>query len=178
MGARNSLIFGEVEAMAPGTTRTMTAVIPPGRFRLGCTYSENATVYSPVVTVSGAPVHSAHPYRQVTYSADRPFGHEISGGGSGRSRDPGHGHRSPAGLGRWGTARSGRAGVACRPSRLRPARGCVRHVRGLQRRDRWATQRTARGRRRSELDRVSPARVRPVAGPAGGDGRIDGRPIG
>jgi high-affinity iron transporter len=66
-GARTSLIYGELDAMAPGTTRTMTAVIPPGRFRLGCTYSENATVYSPTVTVSGPPVHNAHPYRQVTY---------------------------------------------------------------------------------------------------------------
>ena len=73
LGAKNSLIYGQVEAMAPGTTRTMTAVIPPGRFRLGCTYSENATVYSPIVTVFGAPVHDAHPYRQVTYSQIAPL---------------------------------------------------------------------------------------------------------
>ena len=73
LGAHNSLIYGEVEAMAPGTTRTMTAVIPPGRYRLGCTYSENATVYSPIVTVSGAPVHDAHPYRQVTYGQIAPL---------------------------------------------------------------------------------------------------------
>jgi high-affinity iron transporter len=73
LGARNSLIYGEVEAMAPGTTRTMTAVIPPGKFRLGCTYSENATVYSPIVTVSGPPVHDAHPYRQVTYAELAPL---------------------------------------------------------------------------------------------------------
>jgi high-affinity iron transporter len=73
MGASNSLIYGEVEAMAPGTTRTMTAVIPPGRFRLGCTYSENATVYSPTVTVSGAPIHNAHPYRQMTYAQIAPL---------------------------------------------------------------------------------------------------------
>jgi iron uptake system EfeUOB component EfeO/EfeM len=67
VGAGNSLIYGEIEAMAPGLTRSMTAVIPPGRYRLGCTYSENATVYSPVVTVSGAPVTDAHPYQRVTY---------------------------------------------------------------------------------------------------------------
>jgi high-affinity iron transporter len=73
LGSNNLLIYGEVEAMAPGTTRTMTAVIPPGRFRLGCTYSENATVYSPIVTVSGAAVHDAHPYRQVTYSQIAPL---------------------------------------------------------------------------------------------------------
>jgi iron uptake system EfeUOB component EfeO/EfeM len=73
LGANNLLIYGEVEAMAPATTRTMTVVIPPGRFRLGCTYSENATVYSAIVTVSGAPVHDAHPYRQVTYSQTAPL---------------------------------------------------------------------------------------------------------
>jgi high-affinity iron transporter len=73
MGASNSLIYGEVEAMAPGTTRTMTAVIPPGKFRLGCTYSENATDYSPIVTVSGAPIYNAHPYRQVTYGQIAPL---------------------------------------------------------------------------------------------------------
>jgi iron uptake system EfeUOB component EfeO/EfeM len=73
LGARNSLIYGEVEAMAPHTTRTLTAVIPPGKFRLGCTYSENATVYSRVVSVSGPPVHDAHPYRQVTYGELAPL---------------------------------------------------------------------------------------------------------
>jgi iron uptake system EfeUOB component EfeO/EfeM len=72
-GAHNLLIYGELEAMAPGTTRTMTAVIPPGRFRMGCTYSESSTVYSPIVKVSGAPVHDAHPYQQVTYSQLAPL---------------------------------------------------------------------------------------------------------
>jgi high-affinity iron transporter len=72
-GASNSLIYGELEAMAPGTTRTMTAVIPPGKYRLGCTYSENATVYSQSVTVSGHPVHDAHPYQQVTYGQIAPL---------------------------------------------------------------------------------------------------------
>jgi high-affinity iron transporter len=73
LGSNHLLIYGEIEAMAPGTTRTLTAVIPPGRFRLGCTYSENATVYSPLVTVSGAAVHDAHPYQQVTYSQIAPL---------------------------------------------------------------------------------------------------------
>ena len=73
LGAKNLLIYGEIEAMAPGTTRTMTAVIPPGRYRLGCTYSESATVYSPTVAVSGAAVHDAHPFQQVTYSQLAPL---------------------------------------------------------------------------------------------------------
>ena len=73
LGAHNLLIYGELEAMAPGTTRTMTAVIPPGKFRLGCTYSESATVYSRIVRVSGRPVHDAHPYQQVTYTELAPL---------------------------------------------------------------------------------------------------------
>jgi iron uptake system EfeUOB component EfeO/EfeM len=73
LGAKDSLVYGEVEAMAPGITRAMTAVIPPGKYRLGCTYSENATVYSAVVTVSGSPVHDAHPYEQVTYNQMAPL---------------------------------------------------------------------------------------------------------
>jgi iron uptake system EfeUOB component EfeO/EfeM len=73
LGAHNLLIYGELEAMAPGTTRTMTAVIPPGKFRLGCTYSESATVYSHIVKVSGRPVHDAHPYQQVTYTQLAPL---------------------------------------------------------------------------------------------------------
>jgi len=73
LGSKNLLVYGELEAMAPGTTRTLTAVIPPGRFRLGCTYSENATVYSPIVTVSGAAVRDAHPYEQVTYNQIAPL---------------------------------------------------------------------------------------------------------
>jgi iron uptake system EfeUOB component EfeO/EfeM len=73
LGSTNSLVYGEIEAMAPGTTRTLTVVIPPGRFRLGCTYSENATVYSPIVTVSGAAVADAHPYQQVTYGQIAPL---------------------------------------------------------------------------------------------------------
>ena len=42
LGSNNLLIYGEIEAMAPGATRTLTAVIPPGRFRLGCTYFETS----------------------------------------------------------------------------------------------------------------------------------------
>jgi high-affinity iron transporter len=62
----SSLVYGELEAMGPGTTRTMTAVIPPGRYNLECIYSEGATVLSNTVTVSGA-VTDAHPYIPVTY---------------------------------------------------------------------------------------------------------------
>ena len=72
VGAPNSLVYGEVEAEAPGTTRTMTAVIPPGRYRLACIYSENATVYSADVTVTGPAVDDAHPYARVTYNEMAP----------------------------------------------------------------------------------------------------------
>jgi high-affinity iron transporter len=67
VGATSNLVYGEVDDMGPGVTRTMTAVIPPGRYRIDCTYSENATVPSPVVTVTGPPVDDAHPYRPITF---------------------------------------------------------------------------------------------------------------
>jgi high-affinity iron transporter len=93
-GAHNSLVYGELEAMAPKTTRTMTAVIPPGRFRLGCTYSESATVYSSIVTVSGPPVRDAHPYQQVTYGQLAPlvtkYRAEVSAGLAVLATDTGH----------------------------------------------------------------------------------------
>jgi high-affinity iron transporter len=73
LGARNALTYGAIEAMAPGLTRTLTAVIPPGRYRLGCVYSENATVYSPIRTVTGPAVDDAHPYLQVTYNQMAPL---------------------------------------------------------------------------------------------------------
>ena len=135
LGARNSLIYGEVEAMAPGTTRTMTAIIPPGRFRLGCTYSENATVYSPIVTVSGPAVHDAHPYQQVTYAELAPLVGEVSGRGVRWPRCPGHGHRCIACRSRCRAARCSQASLAGCASRLCPFGGRVRHLRELQRRD-------------------------------------------
>jgi iron uptake system EfeUOB component EfeO/EfeM len=67
IGVPSSLVYGELEAMAPGTIRTMTAVIPPGRYSLQCAYSEGDTVLSDTVTVSGPAVTDAHPYLPVTY---------------------------------------------------------------------------------------------------------------
>jgi high-affinity iron transporter len=84
VGAANNLVYGEVDDMGPGVTRTMTAVIPPGRYRIDCTYSENATVPSPVVTVTGPPVDDAHPYRPVTFfELEAPvteYRHDVSAG--------------------------------------------------------------------------------------------------
>ncbi len=84
VGAASSLVYGEVEAMAPGTTRTMTAVVPPGRYRVQCTYSEGATEFSNAVTVSGPPVDDAHPYLPITYAEAVPvintYRAEVSAG--------------------------------------------------------------------------------------------------
>ena len=67
VGAASPLVYGEVDDLAPGVNRTMTAVIPPGRYRVDCTYSENASLDSAAVTVTGPPVHDANPYRPVTF---------------------------------------------------------------------------------------------------------------
>ncbi len=154
--------------MAPGTTRTMTAVIPPGRYRLGCIYSENATVYSADVTVSGPPVDDAHPYARVTYNEMAPVVNHVPRRRGRRPGRPGHRHRPPAEPGRCRPAPAGQGGLAGGPPRLRPAGRGLRHLRRLQRRDRRAPERPSAGGERSGLDRIPPAGVRPVAEPAGG----------
>jgi high-affinity iron transporter len=84
VGATNSLVYGEIDAMAPGVTRTVTAVIPPGRYRIQCTYSENASVLSSPVTVTGSPVEDAHPYLPVSFGevegATATYRNEVSAG--------------------------------------------------------------------------------------------------
>jgi high-affinity iron transporter len=67
VGASTSLIYGELDALGPGVIRTMTAVIPPGRYQVQCTYAENAAVLSPTAVVTGPAVTDAHPYLPVTY---------------------------------------------------------------------------------------------------------------
>lgn len=73
VGTADSLVYGEIEALAPGTTRTMIAVIPPGRYQLWCTYSEGAVIESTSATVTGPPVTDAHPYLPATYSEVAPL---------------------------------------------------------------------------------------------------------
>ena len=72
VGASSSLVYGELDALGPGITRTMTAVIPPGRYRVQCTYAENASVVSPTAVVTGPAVRDAHPYLPVTYYQMQP----------------------------------------------------------------------------------------------------------
>ena len=72
VGASTSLVYGELDALGPGITRTMTAVIPPGRYRVQCTYAENASVVSPTAVVTGPAVSDAHPYLPVTFYEMQP----------------------------------------------------------------------------------------------------------
>jgi high-affinity iron transporter len=72
VGASNPLVYGELDAIGPGLTRTMTAVIPPGHYRVSCTYAENASILSSSVTVTGPPVNDANPYLPVTYQEMEP----------------------------------------------------------------------------------------------------------
>ncbi len=84
VGASTSLVYSELDAMGRGITRTMTAVIPPGRYRVQCTYGENAAALSPVVVVTGATVSDAHPNLPVTYDQMQPsvttYRRDISAG--------------------------------------------------------------------------------------------------
>jgi len=72
VGASNPLVYGELDAMGPGVKRTMTAVIPPGHYRVSCTYAENASILSASVMVTGPSVNDANPYLPVTYQEMEP----------------------------------------------------------------------------------------------------------
>ena len=63
---RTSLVYGELEAMGPGTTRTMTATLPPGSYQVRCDYPGEIILDSATVAVTGAPVDDAHPYLPAT----------------------------------------------------------------------------------------------------------------
>ncbi len=72
VGASSSLVYGELDALGPGVLRTMNAAIPPGRYRVQCTYAENASVESPIAVVTGPAVSDAHPYAPVTFYEMQP----------------------------------------------------------------------------------------------------------
>lgn len=66
VGSDQVSVYGELEEVAPGTTVTMDATLPPGRYSFECENYDGAETYSATETVTGAPVHDAHPYVPVT----------------------------------------------------------------------------------------------------------------
>ena len=68
LGPDQTTVYGEIEVIGPGTSATMDAVIPPGRYSLKCESISGASNFSDVETVRGPPVAGAHPYVPVDYS--------------------------------------------------------------------------------------------------------------
>jgi iron uptake system EfeUOB component EfeO/EfeM len=59
--------YGELELIAPGTTRNLVAILPAGRFTLACEANTGTVGYSDPITVSGGPVTGVHRWIPVTY---------------------------------------------------------------------------------------------------------------
>ena len=155
--------------MAPGTTRTMTAVIPPGQVPAGMhVLGERHRVLARREGV-GSPVARRASLSAGDLQPDRPVWSPSTGPRCLPALPSGLRHRPPPVLRRCGQLTASEAGLAGGAPRLRPPGGRLRHLRGLQRRDRRTPQRPSAGCGRSGLDRVPPARVRPVAEPAGAD---------
>ncbi len=66
MSADQTLVYGDIEMLAPGTEDQMEALLPPGHYSFECESFSGATLMSRVETVSGPPVSGAHPYAAVT----------------------------------------------------------------------------------------------------------------
>jgi high-affinity iron transporter len=68
LGPDQATVYGEIEMIGPGTSATMDAVIPPGRYSLKCESISGSSSFSAVETVHGPAVAGAHPYVPVDYS--------------------------------------------------------------------------------------------------------------
>jgi hypothetical protein len=66
-GARK-YAYGELEMVAPGSTRELIAVLPAGRFSLSCEADDGTVGYSDPIKVSGGPVSGVHRWIPATYA--------------------------------------------------------------------------------------------------------------
>jgi high-affinity iron transporter len=62
------MVYGEIELLAPQTTRPLDLVLPPGDYSFRCEAHDGATTLSEVQTVRGPAVPGAHPYRPVQFT--------------------------------------------------------------------------------------------------------------
>jgi high-affinity iron transporter len=59
-------VYGEIDMLAPGTSDTMDATLPPQRYFWECDSFDGAQLTGPVQQVDGPPVIGAHPYQPVS----------------------------------------------------------------------------------------------------------------
>ncbi|HTW21038.1 MAG TPA: EfeM/EfeO family lipoprotein [Mycobacteriales bacterium] len=62
VGPDHLTTYAELEMVAPRTTQTMVAILPPGRYSWGCEADDGAESYSDLRAVTGPPVSGATPY--------------------------------------------------------------------------------------------------------------------
>ncbi|HWB22447.1 MAG TPA: EfeM/EfeO family lipoprotein [Gaiellaceae bacterium] len=65
VGADQSSIYGQIEALAPSTEVPLDVVLPPGEYSFLCQTKSGYTLVSPSREVTGPPVADAHPYKPV-----------------------------------------------------------------------------------------------------------------
>ncbi len=68
LGADQTSVFGEIELLAPQTSRPMDVVLGPGDYSFRCESQNGTATLSDVQTVSGPAVADAHPYLPVKFT--------------------------------------------------------------------------------------------------------------
>jgi high-affinity iron transporter len=66
VGGDQVSVYGEIETLAPGTRRTLDAVLPPGRYTLECESFSGGVLSSQSVQVEGHTDATAHPFTPVS----------------------------------------------------------------------------------------------------------------
>lgn len=66
VGAVRPRVYGSLEVIAAGATRTLTVRLPPGRYQWRCGLASGASVLSRAVTVTGPPVRGVQAAETVT----------------------------------------------------------------------------------------------------------------
>ena len=67
VGPNHRSVYAALEMVAPGTTLTMVAVLPPGRYSWECEADDGTESYSNEEAVTGSPAPGASPYIPVNY---------------------------------------------------------------------------------------------------------------
>lgn len=68
LGDQNRYAYGELEMIAPGTTRDLVVVLPAGRFSISCEADDGTVGYSDPIMVAGPAVTGVHRWIPATHA--------------------------------------------------------------------------------------------------------------